>query len=149
MNKADEQLLWQLERVPSREQVEELHCQLVAYNITTARMDEGEDIAVFVRDHSDKLVGGVMGTIWGACLEIAYLWVDQHRRGTGIGGRLLTMIEAEAALRGCRNVVLDTYTFQAPEFYQRRGYKEIGRVGGYPNDYKKVFFHKDLGIVTE
>jgi ribosomal protein S18 acetylase RimI-like enzyme len=59
------------------------------------------------------------------------LWVDERYRKQGIGGHLMAVAEDEAA-RGCDQVVLFTYLFQAPSFYERLGYHTAGRVDDYP-----------------
>ena len=33
--------------------------------------------------------------------------------------------EEEARKRGCQYVLLDTFEFQAPEFYKKKGYREV------------------------
>jgi hypothetical protein len=40
--------------------------------------------------------------------------------------------EREALGRGCRQVVQETYEFQAPEFYRRRGFELIASVPDHP-----------------
>ena len=54
--------------------------------------------------------------------------------------------EDEARRRGCRQVVLATHTFQAPDFYAGRGYVEDGRVEGYPAGHAQVHLVKQLRL---
>ena len=42
------------------------------------------------------------------------------------------MAEAEARKRGVRNVFLDSFSFQAPKFYAKLGYREYGRLKEFP-----------------
>ncbi|WP_272899885.1 GNAT family N-acetyltransferase [Tolypothrix bouteillei] len=42
-------------------------------------------------------------------------------RGEGYGDALLATAEQEAVKRGCQYVYLDTFSFQAPEFYRKQG----------------------------
>jgi hypothetical protein len=52
--------------------------------------------------------------------------------------------EDEALARGCHQVVLFTYRFQAPGFYERWGYRIVGRVDDYPMRTPALWFRKSL-----
>jgi hypothetical protein len=51
------------------------------------------------------------------------------------------MAEAEAVRRGCRAGTLVTVNFQAPEFYERHGWEEFGRIQTAP-DVVRIFMRK-------
>jgi GNAT superfamily N-acetyltransferase len=77
-------------------------------------------------------------------VEIRGLWVEPELRGRGIGRRLLAAIEAEAARRGCTRAALDSYSWQAPGFYERLGYRRFATLD-YPNGTSRHWFVKELG----
>jgi ribosomal protein S18 acetylase RimI-like enzyme len=77
-------------------------------------------------------------------VEITSLWVHPSLRRNGYGSRLLQTLEQEARSQQCHSALLDTYSFQAPEFYQRLGYEVFGVIDGYPRGYQKVFLKKRL-----
>ena len=54
-------------------------------------------------------------------------------RGHGQGTMLMRAIQKEANSRDCRQIVLETFDFQAFAFYQKFGFEEVGRVEDYPN----------------
>ncbi len=56
--------------------------------------------------------------------------------------------EQEAARRGCTDITVSTYTFQAPGFYPKLGYRERGRIEGVPGGHEDVYFHKRLAPGT-
>ena len=137
-------LRWSVDHRPSDRAIQAVRHELIAYNIATAAIDESSDIAVFIHDAQGQLMGGIVGTIWGQCVEISYLWVHPTLRGNGYGSKLLQTLEQEARAQQCHSAILDTYSFQAPDFYQRLGYEVFGVIDGYPRGYQKVFLKKHL-----
>jgi ribosomal protein S18 acetylase RimI-like enzyme len=73
---------------------------------------------------------------------IEWLWVSPSLRGAGLGSRLLRAVEVEVHMRGCRIIRVNTYTFQAPNFYRKLGYEQIGYAEDTPRDQGEVFFSK-------
>lgn len=83
----------------------------------------GGDIAVYARDDSGKMRGGLIGRRVGEWLDIKYLWVCSETRTNGLGTQLIQMAEAEAKRQGCRHSLVDTLSFQARPFYEKQGYQ--------------------------
>ena len=137
-------LQWSIDHHPSDHAIHALRHELITYNIATAAIDTSRDVAVWLRDAHGRLLGGVVGTIWGQCVEIPYLWVHPGLRGQGYGRQLLQTLEQEARAQQCHAAILETYSFQAPGFYQRLGYEVFGVIDGYPQGYQKVFLKKRL-----
>ncbi len=129
---------------PQEADIRFLRQALVQYNLAHSSIGDTQELAVFVRDSGDRIVGGVSGVTWGQCLEIQFLWVQADLRGQKYGRRLLLEIERQAAARGCRQAILDTYSFQAPGFYRGLGYEVWGEIDGFPNGYRKFFLRKQL-----
>jgi GNAT superfamily N-acetyltransferase len=101
-------------------------------------------LAIFQRDEHDTIIAGLYGFTWAGWLEIRLVWVREDLRGQGHGRRLVEAAETEARLRGCKHVWLDSYTFQAPAFYQRLGYEVFGALHGYPPPEDRVFLTRQL-----
>jgi GNAT superfamily N-acetyltransferase len=140
----DTSYTWEITEHPG-DKTSILRKHLGAFNVERAQIDQSQDLAIFLSDPQGELVAGIVGWIWGECLEIAYLWVHSELRGQGYGSRLMERLEAEARQRGCWISVLDTFSFQAPAFYTKLGYDIFGSVAGYPNGVQKVFLRKHLG----
>ncbi|MET8247074.1 N-acetyltransferase [Streptomyces sp. NPDC005202] len=88
---------------------------------------------VWALDGRGKLAGGLVGHTWTTWLHVTYLWVDRRHRGAGLGSRLLARAERTARdERGCRAVRLETWDFQAPEFYRKNGYDVVCVIPDYP-----------------
>ena len=92
-----------------------------AYNIATARLGTWHALTALVRDSEGQIIAGLIAELWGGCLELRYLWVHEAWRGCGYGKRLLVAAETEARARDCVQVVVDTFSFQAPAFYEKHG----------------------------
>jgi GNAT superfamily N-acetyltransferase len=120
--------------------------ELTRYNVPAAAAGPQRELTVQVRDEDGELVGGLSGWTWGTCAGVAMLWVREDARTSGWGSRLLAAAEREAATRGCTQMVLSSFTFQAPDFYRRHGYVETGRTEGLPLEgMADVHFRKTLG----
>jgi ribosomal protein S18 acetylase RimI-like enzyme len=46
--------------------------------------------------------------------------------------------------KDCVGIWLDTFSFQAPEFYKKLGFSECGEILDYPLGHKRHFFQKRL-----
>ncbi|WP_198652282.1 GNAT family N-acetyltransferase [Nocardioides allogilvus] len=92
------------------------------------------------------LVAGISGWTWGVAAGIAMTWVRADQRASGLGGELLDAFEAEARARGAQHVFVTSFTFQAPGFYERRGYVEFARWVDVPvAGQDDVHLRKELG----
>jgi N-acetylglutamate synthase-like GNAT family acetyltransferase len=89
-------------------------------------------------------VAGLSGTTWGACCKVRDVWVREDLRGSGWGTRLLDAAEEEARRRGCRQVVLASHSFQAPDFYRKRGFEVFAVVEDDPIGHREVYLRKRL-----
>jgi len=85
------------------------------------------ELTVQVLDGAGALAAGVSGWTWGVAAGIGMTWVRDDARGTGLGAQLLVAFEDEARSRGCTHVFVTSFTFQAPGFYERHGYRELFR----------------------
>ncbi len=102
-----------------------------------------EEIALEAWD-GERWQGGLTARITQRWLFLHLLGVAPQARGQGVGTRLMQAIEEEARARGCLGVWLDTYSFQAPGFYARLGYEEVGRIPDYPPGHARIVLAKRL-----
>ena len=129
---------------PPDEAVHAVVRALVAYNATQARDEGWRQLLVDVHDDAGALLGGLAGSTFWGWLFVSHLWVREDQRGAGLGGRLLAAAEAEAVARGCRHAYLDTFSFQAPGFYEKAGYVPFGALEDYPvgTGHRRTFYVK-------
>ncbi|KGP71932.1 GNAT family N-acetyltransferase [Pontibacillus yanchengensis] len=85
-----------------------------------------------IRDENGEILGGITGKIFWYHLHIHNLWVDQSIRGDGYGEKLLHHIEEVAKENQCSLIQLDSFSFQAPDFYQKYGYEVVGIIDEFP-----------------
>jgi GNAT superfamily N-acetyltransferase len=103
------------------------------------------ELTVQVHDDAGELAAGLSGWTWGLAAGIGMTWVRADTRGSGLGARLLEEFEREARSRGCTHAFVTSFTFQAPGFYERQGYREIFRWDGVPTaDAADVHLRKEL-----
>lgn len=121
---------------------EEIHARLQAYNAQYIT-DCGE-FSFCARDEAGELLGGVAATRDLDCVTVDYLFVAPAARGRGLGAALLARAEAEARRQGARRVILNTFSFQAPGFYDRQGYRRFGGVEPCLGKYGQYFYVKEL-----
>ena len=114
------------------------------FNDTTAPMHDVKPLSCFVRDAAGRVIGGAVGRRWGACTELQQLWVEEGQRHRGLGTGLMARFEALARARGCERIYLDTFSFQAPAFYQALGYGTLARIDGYTAGIVKYTLLKEL-----
>lgn len=114
---------------------------------TQATIGDGRNtpLTFFLRDENDVIVGGVHGNYgkfgW---LYISTLWVSEQVRGRGYGAQLMNHIEGEAIKAGCVHAYLDTFSFQAPDFYKKLGYTVFGELEDFPAGHSRCFLRKRL-----
>ena len=96
------------------------------------------------RDRDEVVQAGIRFVLAFEWLFVNWLWVADPYRKHGVGSRLLSGAEAAARAEGCRGAYLDTFTFQAPKFYERLGYQEFGRLADFPPGQSRIWFSKAL-----
>ncbi|MFF1925888.1 GNAT family N-acetyltransferase [Streptomyces sp. NPDC058221] len=103
-------------------------------------------LEVWALDGHGQLAGGLTGRTWAHWLHVDLLWVDALHRGCGLGSQLLAEAERVAVTdRDCTRSRLETWDFQAPAFYRKRGYEVTGRVENYPPGVTEFTLAKQLG----
>jgi len=118
--------------------------ELDAVNHAAIASDDELPFSIRVMGEGGALVGGITGWTWGGCGGITSLWLGPEQRDRGLGRRLLAAAEHEIRRRGCDRIVVATMSFQAPGFYRRLGYEEVGLTPEMPDGTSKHHFFKRL-----
>lgn len=101
-----------------------------------------ENISFILKDKTEKIIGGITGNMFWHHLHIDFLWIDTSVRNKGYGSKLLKKIEDFSLEKGCRFIYLDTFSFQAPEFYKKNGYEIFGTIENHPKGFNQYFLQK-------
>jgi aminoglycoside 6'-N-acetyltransferase len=124
--------------------LEQLDDRIYEFNMAATGYRDGLGFTGLIRDEHGGVIAGIVGFTWGGAGRVIDLWVNEAHRGHDLGSALLQGAEDIARRRGANVMLLDTHTFQAPEFYPRHGYKVIGRLDDFPSGHGQVTFSKRL-----
>jgi ribosomal protein S18 acetylase RimI-like enzyme len=118
---------------------------LDAFNAQSAPLDQVAPVSCIATNDLGSVIGGAIGRTWGDMAELQQLWVREDFRNQGIGRRLLEVFEKEVVTREGKLIYLETFSFQALDFYQKFGYQIDLERSGFPNQIKKYHLSKALG----
>lgn len=115
-----------------------------SYNKQQAGDNAFRRLCYALRGADQEIVGGVLGETYWEWFYVDLIWVKDDLRGQGYGIQLMEVAEAEARRRGAKNAYLDTFSFQAPGFYEGLGYEVFGVLDDYPPGHQRYFMRKKL-----
>ncbi len=133
-----------VEDQPASHDLQFLEDQVNRYNMMQTGAFDGRALAIFLRNEQQEIIAGISGYTWAGMCEIQFLWVRPDLRGQGYGGQLLQAAEQEAQERRCSIIILGTYSFQAPSFYQKHGYELVGCIDQCPPNHTNYYLKKKL-----
>ena len=117
--------------------------RLIAFNESKAGPRNSQRYAILAFNPDGKRIGGLFSERIWKMFSVSHLHVEAPIRGRGVGRELMAQAEALAGQVGSRTVFLDTFEFQAPEFYRKCGYRQIGQLD-VPAGFKRFWFAKEL-----
>lgn len=91
----------------------------------------------------------IIGTLYARVLDddtfsVDLLCVEEESRKRKIGSRLLELAENYAYQSKAKKITLCTYDFQAPEFYEKKGYRRVSHIKNALDHHTLIFFEKAL-----
>ena len=122
--------------------VDWVHDRIRAYNAQYIT-DCGE-LNFCVRGPDAAPLGGIAASRDLDCVTVDFLYVEPSARGDGLGAALLRRVEEEGRRQGARRVLLNTFSFQAPGFYEKQGYRCFGALEPCFGTHGQYFFCKEL-----
>jgi GNAT superfamily N-acetyltransferase len=114
------------------------------YNTQEAGDDNGKNLCFALKGPDEEILGGVIGATHWDWFYINLMWIKAEHRRQGYGRRLLQLAEDEARQRGAKHAYLDTFSFQAPDFYKKHGYEVFGELQDFPTGHQRYYMVKKL-----
>lgn len=118
--------------------------KLIEFNSQQVPNGRFEEINLIVKNDTEEIVAGLNSAICWNWMEIDILWVHEDYRKQGFGKRLLEEAEKVSREKNCSFIQLNTFSFQAPEFYKKYGYKIIAVIENAPYDNRHYYLIKEL-----
>lgn len=142
----------QLTNDPHPNERQFIHQKIVAYNNAVSpqhraarRPDAVQPLGIFLRTDNGELLGGLVGSTFWDWVEIDDFWIDAEFRRQGYGKIILHTAEVEGLVRGCIHAHLQTFDFQAREFYKKAGYEVVGQLEDFPHGHIFYWMRKEFG----
>ncbi len=123
--------------------------KIIAFNRSHAPFTQGENdfisLNFHIKDENGCVIAGINSLMycWGM-LYIDVLFVDERNRGQQLGSLLLSKVEIEAKSMGASLSHLDTFDWQAKDFYLKQGYDVFGILEGCPAGHNRYLMKKSL-----
>lgn len=122
--------------------------KLVDYNLSQVPATQEEnfiDLSRKVLSEDGKIIAGIIVRMYcWKCIYIDTFWIDESMRGEGLGTLLLEEVERVAKENGSHLIHLDTFDFQAKDFYLAHGYSVFGELEDCPKGHTRYFMSKVL-----
>ncbi len=100
--------------------------KVIEYNqkhLSNEEKAPSEKVSFIVKNEKEEIVGGITAITFWHHVHVDFLWVSEECRHEGYGSKLIKLIEEFAIEKGCRLINLDTFSFQAPDFYKNMDLK--------------------------
>ena len=121
---------------------------IVKYNLSKVPFTQEPSfisINKVIKGSNGEVLAGINSILycWN-CLYIDVLWVKEEFRENGYGSALLIEVEKIAKEKGCKLIHLDTFDFQAKDFYLKHGYEVFGVLDDCPSEHKRYYMKKNI-----
>lgn len=129
---------------PKADDIQKLNDEIVALAKIKKGMSALDFFAFFMRDDNKNIVGGCGGDNMYGGLFVGQLWVHETLRGKGYGTKLMQKAEALARKSHCHFIAVNTFDWEALDFYKKLGFFVEFERKGFDKDSVFYFLRKDL-----
>lgn len=128
----------------TNEEANDVRNKLIEFNAKHVPNGIYEEVNLCMKHQNGDIIAGLLSAVCWNWMEVDILWVDEQHRRQGLGKKLLDEAERIARSKNCTFIKLNTFSFQAPAFYEKNGYKEIAVIEDAPLGNKHFYFKKEL-----
>ena len=122
--------------------------RLVEYNLSKVPLKQETSflwINRIIENENGEIIAGILSKMYGwNCLYIDTLWIKEEYRKEKLGSKLLKEVEEIAKEKGCHLIHLDTFDFQAKDFYIKYGYEIFGVLDDCPEEHSRYYMKKSI-----
>ncbi|PUT40733.1 N-acetyltransferase [Legionella taurinensis] len=135
---------FQVEPHPAPQDEAVLRAGIVKFNVSCIH-EQASHFCLFARDDG-QLIGGA--SLWqhSDAFYIDVLWFEDNYRRQGLGSALLDRLDKQAVSAGIKKIFVDTFSFQARDFYEKNGFAVIACVPEYLLGHDRYFLKKSLSF---
>jgi GNAT superfamily N-acetyltransferase len=132
----------------TKEEVEIIHNKIDVFNDTELSFT-GKNSQIeknYLIKDGNAIIAGITSCFYvEEVLYVSVLFVVEAHRHKGLGSALLKHVEDEVKTLGARLAHLDTFDFQALDFYLKQGYEVFGVLEDCPKKgHKRYYLKKSL-----
>ncbi|WP_435921403.1 GNAT family N-acetyltransferase [Paenibacillus sp. DYY-L-2] len=128
----------------TNEEANYIRNKLIEYNAIHVPNGIYEEVNLCLKNENGDIIAGLNSAVCWNWMEVDILWVEENCRKQGLGKRLLEEAENIAKSKNCTFVKLNTFSFQAPDFYKKYGYREMAKIENAPLGSNHYYLKKDL-----
>jgi GNAT superfamily N-acetyltransferase len=131
----------------TQEEVNTLDDALLSFNNSKVPFTQNPSLVLhnYIVKDANKIIAGIKSFTYNwSILYIELLFVDENYRSRGLGSLLLEKVESVAKENGAKLCHLDTFEFQAKDFYLKYGYEIFGVLDDCPIGCKRYYLKKKL-----
>lgn len=102
---------------------------------------------IVLRSEDGDVAGGLTADVIWTWLRVDVLWISDSLRNKGYGNSLMDAAEKKGIEMGCKFAMLDTFEFEAREFYEARGYSVMSQTDNFPEGHTHFHLSKPLSSI--
>ncbi len=101
-------------------------------------------VEIIATNEKNEVIGGLYAIVKWGWFYVDWLVIHEDYRHKGIGRKLIQQAEEKALELNVPKLRLNTFEFQAPDFYKKMGFELVAVEKDFPQGFKTYYFQKNL-----